>query len=219
MPSPVENRGIRRQGEDVEDDFVSPLTMIRGVLEMLREDPSLADGPACRFLDLALEDCDRLGESIDRLIENNPEFVKQAKRRNVMTGSADLVSIRERVSLLVDDRIMEVDFSDYRFADTADVYRFHDIIDAVARESGDQWYIMVNFRNCTIEPTAWGAFAHRGQQTNKNHSLGTVRYAVPVDAKPGLLENDASDQAASGMFRSRQAAIDYLRKERAASNR
>lgn len=213
----AESQVSRRPGEDVEDDFVSPLTMIRGVLEMFRDSPAIPQPVAQRFLGLALDDCDRLAESVNRLIENNPQFVKQAKRRRLEASRSPGFEFGDRISLLEEDLIVDVNFSDHRFSTSDDVNWFHDVIDRTISATGRQWYFMVNFRNCTIEPPAWGTFAHRGQQTNKAHSLGTVRYAVPVDAKSGLLKNDAKDEAASGIFRSRQAAIDYLRKERAAA--
>lgn len=214
MSHPEENT---RRGADVEDDFVSPLTMIRGVLEMLRDSDDIPSGAVRKFLDLALDDCDRLSESIDRLVEANPTAVKRSRRVLDSSVSADdRATFAHRVSLMPDDRIVEVDFSDFAFASSEAVNAFHDVIDGIVEEAGGQWYFMVNFRNCRIEPEAWGAFALRGSRTNKKHSLGTVRYAVPVDAKKDLIEQEAG-AAASAMFRSRQAAIDYLRKERAAA--
>lgn len=214
MSHPEDNT---RRGADVEDDFVSPLTMIRGVLEMLRDSDDIPGGAVRKFLDLALEDCDRLSESIDRLVEANPTAVKHSRRvLNSGVTEADRSIFAQRVSLLAVDRIVEVDFSDFAFASSEAVNAFHDVIDAIVEEAGGQWYFMVNFRNCRIEPEAWGAFALRGSRTNKKHSLGTVRYAVPVDAKKDLIEQETG-AAASAMFRSRQAAIDYLRKERAAA--
>lgn len=204
----------RKAGEDVEDDFVSPLTMIRGVLEMVRDSADLPEGVARRFVDLALDDCDRLGESINRLIESNPGAVK---RRAAEAAGESLsqaqVTMDDRLVLLPEDRIAEVDFSDLAFSDAETVNRVHDALDALIADTGRQWYLMVNFRNCTIDPAAWVAFAHRGKRTNKVHSLGTVRYAVPVDAKPGMKESEGVGDNA--MFKSRQAAIDFLRKERA----
>lgn len=214
MSHPEENT---RRGADVEDDFVSPLTMIRGVLEMLRDSDDIPSGAVRKFLDLALDDCDRLSESIDRLVEANPTAVKRSRRvLDSSVSAADRATFAHRVSLMPDDRIVEVDFSDFAFASSEAVNAFHDVIDGIVEEAGGQWYFMVNFRNCRIEPEAWGAFALRGSRTNKKHSLGTVRYAVPVDTKKDLIEQEAG-AAASAMFRSRQAAIDYLRKERAAA--
>lgn len=208
-----------RRGADVEDDFVSPLTMIRGVLEMLRDSGNISSAAARKFLNLALDDCDRLSESIDRLVEANPTAVKHSRRiLDSSVSEADRATFVQRVTLLPVDRIVEVDFSDFAFASSEAVNAFHDVIDAVVEEAGGQWYFMVNFRNCRIEPEAWGAFALRGSRTNKKYSLGTVRYAVPVDAKKDLIEQGAG-AGSSAMFRSRQAAIDYLRKERAAAQR
>ena len=207
-----------RQGQDVEDDFVSPLTMIRGVLEMLREGPDLPDAARRRFLDLALDDCDRLGESINRLIEANPDAIKRtARAREGSVVVPDRTVFERRVSFDEDERIVEVDFSDFGFSSSAVVNGFHDVIDGLIEATGRKWYVMVNFRNCTIAPEAWVAFAHRGRKTNLAHSLGTVRYAVPVDTKHEMLEQSGQPAGGDAMFRSRQAAIDFLRRERASA--
>ncbi len=208
----------RRPGSDVEDDFVSPLTMVRGVLEMLRDSDLLADGAARRFVQLALDDCDRLGESIDRLIEGNPEAVKHTLQSHRVHGTQDPAVYRQRLTFLERDQIIEVDFSDVAFSTSDAVNGFYDAIDQAVSETGQKWYFMVNHRNCTIAPEAWMASAHRGRQTNKMHSLGTVRYAVPVDAKQGLLDEQHESAEDASMFKSRQAAIDFLRNERAAAN-
>ncbi|WP_417514945.1 hypothetical protein [Minwuia sp.] len=207
-----------RAGDDVEDDFVSPLTMIRGVLEMLHDSDDLPDTVRRRFLELALDDCDRLGESIDRLIENNPDFVKRAAGATPsdrVSAGPDRGALAARVSFLEADRIAELDFSDLSFEGADAIDAFHDVIDDILHATGRQWYLMVNFRNCTIDPAAWVAFSHRGKKTNLAYSLGTVRYAVPVDSRNELREQSGGQSGDDGMFRSRQAAIDFLRRERA----
>lgn len=52
---------------DLEDDFVSPLTAIQGLLEVLRDCPDLSAEKRRHFADIALADCARLGQGIDRL--------------------------------------------------------------------------------------------------------------------------------------------------------
>ena len=52
---------------DLEDDFVSPLTAIQGLLEVLRDCPDLTPAERRRFADIALSDCARLEHGIDLL--------------------------------------------------------------------------------------------------------------------------------------------------------
>ncbi len=61
-----------RAGSDasyLEDDFVTPLTTIRGLLEILRDCPDLPQAERRRFIDMALTDCARLDRGIERLLE------------------------------------------------------------------------------------------------------------------------------------------------------
>ena len=51
----------------VEDAFISPLTAIRGALEILRDFPDMTDAERDGFLNAALDECARLESGIDHL--------------------------------------------------------------------------------------------------------------------------------------------------------
>ena len=40
------------------------------------------------------------------------------------------------------------------------------MIDAAIEQTGRQWHIAVNFRNCKIWPEAWVAYDRRGKRVN-----------------------------------------------------
>jgi hypothetical protein len=87
----------------------------------------------------------------------------------------------DRITFYPDLEIMEVDFSNLIFSNKAEVNRFYDTVDRLISETGRDWYFLVNYENCTIEPDAWFQHALRGKRINIAHSLGSVRYN-PEDA-------------------------------------
>ena len=62
------------------------------------------------------------------------------------------------------------------FSGSAVVNAFYDRLDELFEQSGHRWFVLVNYRHCSVWPEAWVAFAHRGKKVNVNYSLGTVRY-------------------------------------------
>ena len=53
----------------LEREFVSPLTSIRGTLEIMRDFADLSDEERSRFLKNALQDCARLEQGVEQLAE------------------------------------------------------------------------------------------------------------------------------------------------------
>ena len=66
----------------------------------------------------------------------------------------------------------------------------------------------VNYRNCTVWPEAWVAFAHRGKKVNVSYSRGTVRY----DERNGDSHLHDPD-----LFSSRDLAIQHIEQLRASA--
>lgn len=64
-------RAGKTRDTSLEDDFVTPLTTIRGLLEILRDCPDLPTAQRQHFIDMALADCARLDRGIERLLEKN----------------------------------------------------------------------------------------------------------------------------------------------------
>lgn len=195
----------------LERDFVSPLTSIRGVLEIIRDFPDLSTEERDRFLGNAMADCARLEAGIDQLASSVYAAVEDRHRDRQTTAAAEIESeFADRVRLFDDLQVVEVDFSDFVFSNSAMVNAFYDYLEQRIGATGHRWYILVNYRHCSIWPEAWVAFAHRGQNVNTDYSLGTVRYVETSEP-----DEDTNLLADPELFASRDEAlarIDELRR-------
>jgi hypothetical protein len=181
----------------LEREFVSPLTSIRGALEIMRDFADLSDEERSRFIKNALQDCARLEQGVEQLASTVYATVHQEQSdqgqsdqtREKHDGSGSLYD--ERIQFFADLQIIEVDFSDFVFSNSKIVNDFHDRLDQLIESTGERWYIVVNYHHCSIWPEAWVAFAHRGKKTNVSYSLGTVRYfnASAVDGDSPLFSD------------------------------
>lgn len=159
----------------LEREFVTPLTSIRGALEIMRDFPDLSNEERSRFLTNSLQDCARLERGVENLASTVYNAAKQEdepkkKQSEVDSGYAD------RIHFFEDSEIAEIDFSDFVFTSTKMVNEFYDVADQLIESTGQRWYFIVNYHKCRIWPEAWVAFAHRGKKVNVSYSLGTVRY-------------------------------------------
>lgn len=161
----------------VEQDFVSPLTAVRGSLEILRDFPDLTKEDRDRFVHIALSGCARLERGIELLSNSVYAAVDDAHAGSDPEPSPkDLQQYGKRVTMLDDRDILELDMSDLTFKGSAGVNDFFDVVDWVIELSGRSWFILVNVGGCSIWPEAWVAFAHRSKKINVSYSRGTVRY-------------------------------------------
>lgn len=170
----------------VEEDFVSPLTAVRGSLEILRDFPDLAQDERQRFVEVALRACSRLETGVDELAKSvyaagqqtlSPT-VSDELPRDKSTGYADRVLFLEEIDTV------EIDFGGFEFSSSQIVNDFYDTVERLVVATGRDWYFLVNYGGCSIWPEAWVAFAHRGKKVNVSLSKGTVRYAESEDARP-----------------------------------
>ena len=61
----------------------------------------------------------------------------------------------ERVTFLIEEQVMEVDFSDLTFDVPSKVNAFYDVVEAKLAETGKKWFFLVNYKNCRIMAEAW----------------------------------------------------------------
>lgn len=116
-----------------------------------------------------------------------------------------------RITFHADDQIMEVDFSDILFDSARQVNNFYDLVDKKMTATGqDDWYFLVNYKNCRVALSAWIPFANRGKRVNIASSLGTVRYAVTDETGKNILKQSEKEDFDPNLFTSRQAAVDHL---------
>lgn len=187
----------------VEEDFVAPLTAVRGALEILRDFPDLSDAERERFISTALQGCARLAKGIDGLAES-----VYAAGRRVETAEAPAEvddAIIGRLNLDRDNGIAEVDLSEMSFESSKMVNRFYDAVEQAVVQSGRKWFFLIDQTGLGIWPEAWVAFAHREKRLRVNASLGTARY----DAESGQVGH--SDPS---LFDSRDAAVAVIERAR-----
>lgn len=177
----------------LEEDFVSPLTAVRGALEILRDHPELSTDERGRFLTTALAGVARLERGIEHLGET-----VYAAARGGQTPAA--LPHEERVHLIPAEGIVEIDLSDFAFTNSQVVNEVFDAIEARLRPTGHRWHCLVNFARCSIWPEAWVTYAHRAKRVLVNMAHDTVRYADP--------ETHASDPS---IHPSREAALAAIR--------
>ncbi len=182
----------------VEEDFVAPLTAMRGALEILRDYPDLGAPERQRFLATALGECARLEQGVKDLAAT---VYSAARQPAVKLDGEGRSQFAERIRLDEDTGIAEIDFSGFEFSSSALVNDFFDAIDQALTESRHRWYLLVNFRDCSIWPEAWVAYAHRAKKVNVQLALGSVRY----------VEGDRSDGPSDpSILPSRAAALDEI---------
>ena len=171
----------------VEEAFVSPLTAVRGMLEILRDYPDLDADKRQHFIKSALIECTRLERGVEDLAEavyaaaRHPTAVTEdAKTRVGVAGE-----FSQRIKIDKSLETFEIDLSDHVFQSSEDVNRFFDYVDQEIEKTGRQWYFLVDHTRCSIWPEAWVAFAHRGKKIAVNHAHGTIRVDAELkDADP-----------------------------------
>ena len=162
----------------LEDSFVSPLTAIRGALEILRDFPDLTDDERARFVTGALEECARLEAGIEDLGAS----VYAAADREAGQARPEIDErFAGRIAFDADTGLADLDFSDFEFNASALVNAFHDAIEAAANATGRRWVFLVDMNQCRVWPEAWVAFAHRGKKLSMNFSTGVLRYGDAGD--------------------------------------
>ncbi len=154
----------------LEEDFVSPLTAMRGALEILRDYPDLPQDERIRFAEAALRGCARLEASV-RHLGDTVYADREAAAANMPPPSEHT----KRLQVNEAERLFEIDLSGLEFSSPAVVNEFFDVADRIIEATNEDWFFAVNYA-CRIWPEAWVTFAHRAKKINVSHSLGTVRF-------------------------------------------
>ena len=200
----------------VEKEFVAPLTALRANLEILRDFPDLDEEERRKFLETAILACTRLEKAVDDLGTAVYSAGRQAEvpQSDGPSESKHDNRYAERIEFLDDLDAIEIDFSGFEFANSQIVNDFYDVVEELIEATGRKWYLIVNYRDCSIWPEAWVAFAHRGKKVNTNYSLGTVRYVETETGKDNGTASTDSDNFDPDMFPSRDLALAALEDEK-----
>ena len=179
----------------MEEDFISPLTELRSALEILHDFPDLDGQTRKEFVDKALRGCAHLQRSVEHLGRS----IYEAGERNPVEDAevAEHDAFDARITAHPETEILEMDLSDFVFDSSTKVNAFFDRVDDTVLISGHKWYFLVDFRNCSIWPEAWVAYAQRTKKIRLNYTHGTVRFAEgdepPTD--PAILASRAEAMA------------------------
>ncbi len=131
-----------------------------------------------------------------------------AKQPRLVAEEAPHEDYGALISFDHDHAAMDVDFSDFEFTDSRLVNQVYDAIERRIAESGRrQWYFLVNYRNCSVSPAAWVAFAHRGKRLNIAHSLGSFRYAAADATAEEIARRAEREDFDANLLPSRAAAL------------
>lgn len=180
---PVSDYSTLALNTKVEESFVTPLTAIRGALEILRDFPDLQPAQRKQFIETALMECTRLARGVDELAETVYAAGERGMGGDALAPtSAAEQEFADRVQIISDLNIIDVDFSDYEFSNSDAVNAFFDFIDRLAERIGRDCYFTFNVRDCRIWPEAWVAYAHRSKKVRVTYALHTVRYVDVGDA-------------------------------------
>ena len=187
----------------LEREFVSPLTSIRGILEIIRDFPDLSTGDRDRFVKNALSDCARLELGIEQLGSTVYAAGDRMQQEESETKQKDSsTEYTQRIHFYEELQLIEIDFSDFEFVSSKMTNDFYDSLERLIENTGQRWYMVVNYRECRIWPDAWVAFAHRGKKINIGYSLGTVRYIEQSEAS-----SDSTLLGDPQLFASRDKAL------------
>lgn len=112
-----------------------------------------------------------------------------------------------RIQFWDDLEIMEASFKNFSFQTSKTVHEFYDVLEKKLAATGRRWFFLVNYENCAIDPSAWGAFAQRGKALNVAFSLGSVRFDASPETAREIERRSASERFDPNLFGDRAAAV------------
>lgn len=146
----------------------------------------------------------------DAAIARIAEMPSTRRAKIVHEPSHTRDEIERRIEFLLEDRIMEVDFSDFTFRHSRDVNDVYDLIEEKIGLTDRKWYFLVNLNNTRIEPAAWVQYARRGKRLNIAASLGSVRYAAGSETEREIRLRAESQDFRPNVRNTREEALARL---------
>jgi len=123
----------------------------------------------------------------------------------------DKTAVEQRVKFHDSSEIMEVDFSDLIFNDSADVILVYGTVEQMVQQTQKKWFFMVNYKNTKIFPDAWFQYARSGNLLNSEYSLGTVRINPDEPAKEAMKNRAQQDENFNpNLVSSREEALERV---------
>ncbi|MEQ8440815.1 MAG: hypothetical protein RIM33_09365 [Alphaproteobacteria bacterium] len=189
----------------LEKNFVSPLTAVRGALEVLRDMPDLSASERLRFVEAALKGCAHLEAGIEDLAEAVYAAASvDSDRKAAPVDGEGGDAFSARITVLEELDTIELDFSDFVFTSSAVVNAFFDHILRLLESRGRFWFFLVNCEDCRVWPEAWVAYANKSKEVRVKYSYATLRYDESMSRNP---EDTSKASAEEDIFPARDIAI------------
>jgi len=161
----------------LEEDFVSPLTAVRGALELLRDHPDLASEDRQRFVETALRACGRLQHGIDGLARTVYAAGQRGQGDEPEAAVAEPAGdAADRLRHDPERRIAEIDLSGLEFSASALVNAFYDDLEHRLSATGRRWDFLIDHTGLSVWPEAWIAFAYRSKRAAVAFASAVARY-------------------------------------------
>ena len=138
------------------------------------------------------------------------ELPSTRRERIVHDPNYTRADFEPRLTFLLEDEVMEADFSDFTFHHSRDVDDFYDFIEEQITRTGRKWYFLVNYNGTRIEPAAWVQFARRGKILNIGASLGSVRYAAGSETEKEIRMRAESQEFRPNIRNTREEALQRI---------
>lgn len=124
------------------------------------------------------------------------------------TAPIDTAELDRRITFHSDLQVMEADFSDFHFDNSAIVNQFYDRLEAGIADTGEElWFFMVNLNGTRIDPAAWTAYSRRGKALNLAHSQGSVRFDASEETIRQIERAANTEAFDPNLFTNRDAAL------------
>jgi branched-chain amino acid transport system ATP-binding protein len=116
----------------------------------------------------------------------------------------------DRIKLVDELGLLDVDFSRLAFEAKEDIDDFYDEVERRLARTNRRWYFLVDYTDCTVADELWDHFGERGQRSNTTYGLGTVRYGVSSSARRTIMARAMRNQFRANLYESREAALAAL---------
>ncbi len=121
----------------------------------------------------------------------------------------------QRIALLWDENIVDIDLRGVHFINTQDTYLFHDALDRTVAETKKTWFFLTCFTDCTITPEAAHQFSMRRTNSHTGFSRGAVRYGASPELDLAMTSLGSNAKAVSESFATREEALQKIEEMRA----
>jgi len=116
----------------------------------------------------------------------------------------------DRMRLIDELALLDVDFSGLSFVTKDDVDAFYDEVDRLLARTDRRWYFLVNYSECTIADDVWEHFGERGKHSNTTYGLGTARYGVSAETRQTIVARALRAPFRANVFATREDALAAL---------